>query len=543
MSQERFAEWVCNTFGPKAFRDLAFLAVLFAFVTVAYGPSLRHPPRADQWCYLADTVNDHTFRDTFRHTYSYNRTRLVAPGDTDLFRPVLFALLAAEKAALGGHFDYVQALGVGFHGAICVLLLVVLRQTAGLVRPPESKKEVGTSGSDWLMYGTVAFFALNPCVQELVIWGHLHGYLLFLLFLLGSISCVLRYAARGRAGKDVQWPLYGAWVLAALSAFTYELGQVYAVLAGLVLAAEAAPRVGKPQAFGTFAAFAAVLIGYQLANHIDQNVHQGQYQPENLHAAIVKEAATPATLTHSARYGVFTAVQPFFPSLVQTFYGGQRLQVLETVWTGSRLRVLTPTLAVSYATLLAGTVLGAAGLWRVGQSRARLICALPVALYAVYAAMNVLGRMNMRPHSWILSGNSYYTYFALLFALLAASAAWHATGAWAVNVRKGLAAGLVALAALGAEQVWQANTMVAREEREWTRALRAVQKFVDAHEDEPGFSFEIDYPSSDPVPVVHGERITRLVFAEWMSAPQPRYRIAIREGKAVPQPAPAQAAR
>ena len=200
MSQRRLAEWATGAFGPKALRDLGFLAVLFTFVAVAYGPSLRHPPRADQWCYLADTIEDHTFLDAFQRTYSYNRTRLTDPGDTDLFRPVLFALLAAEKAAFGGRFEYVQALGIGLHCAACALLLVLIRQTASFVRPVELKREPGTTAADWLTYGTVAFFALNPCVQELIIWGHLHGYLLFLLLVLGSMGCVLRCVQLGRTG-------------------------------------------------------------------------------------------------------------------------------------------------------------------------------------------------------------------------------------------------------------------------------------------------------------------------------------------------------
>ena len=120
--------------------------------------------------------------------------RRVAPGEgtSDM------GTLAAEKAAFEGRVWLPQALGIALHCAACALLLVLVRQIAGIVRP---RDETPSEAPDWFAYATVCFFALNPCVQELVIWAHLHGYLLFLLFVLGSISCLLRYATD--AGIDL----------------------------------------------------------------------------------------------------------------------------------------------------------------------------------------------------------------------------------------------------------------------------------------------------------------------------------------------------
>ena len=192
MIRQRLADWLSTPGGRERARDLCFLALLCAAVALTFGPSLKHPPRADQWCYLADVRDDHTFRDILRNSYSYNRTRVTGPGDTDLFRPVLFTILAAEKAAFDGRIWPPQAIGIVFHCILCVMLLVLQRRIARIVRPADRPGD----GPDWFTYGLVAFFALNPYTQELVIWAHLHGYLVFLLCVFDELSAQLRFRFR-----------------------------------------------------------------------------------------------------------------------------------------------------------------------------------------------------------------------------------------------------------------------------------------------------------------------------------------------------------
>ena len=223
--------------------DAVFAAGLAVLVWLAYGPSVRHAPRADQWAFLVDTLDEPTFAGTLRASYSYNRTRTIAPGDTDLFRPVLFAVLAAEKAAFGFDLAGPQYVGIGLHYGVCLLLFAVLRRIVG--RCP-------------LTYTVTLFFALNPAVQELVVWTHLHGYLLFLLLLLGAVYLLLA-GVDGDAVRPA--PLAGAWGLLLVASFTYEMGQFAAVLAGLYVAAAVAPRAGRLRAAGWFAAFAGRAAG------------------------------------------------------------------------------------------------------------------------------------------------------------------------------------------------------------------------------------------------------------------------------------------
>lgn len=513
-------------------RDLAFLGLLCAAIALSFGPALKHPPRADQWCYLADVRGDHTFVDLVRHSYSYNRTRITGPGDTDLFRPVLFVLLAAEKAAFEGRVAPPQVLGIVLHCAVCAIMFVLMRQARAIVRP-----DAPADAPDWFTYGAVAFFALNPYSQELAIWAHLHGYLLFLLCVFGSMSCLFKYASGGSA----KW-LAGAWALALVSAFTYELGQAFAVLAGASAAALAAPRVGTVRAVGIAVAFASVMGGYQVVNRIDAEYHRATYHPDDLKPAILGHAFSRATLSHSARYGTFTTVQPFFPALVQHSYAGQRLEVAEHFWrTRRHIKAPTPVTAVSVAVLAGCAGLGIVGmrhLVRDGSRAALVAFGLPAALYALYAAMTVLGRMNMRPGPHVLSANSYYTYTALAFLLVAASAVWPAAGPRADALRRWLGVGFVLLAAVGSERVWQANVMVAKLDRDWTVPLAAVQELVDKHRGEPDFTFEVDYAESDPTPSMHRMRLPNIVFAEWVRVHGAKYRVVIRDGKATAYPRP-----
>jgi hypothetical protein len=521
---------------PAVLVELGCAGLLAVLVWLAYAPSLKHAPRADQWCFLVDTLDDHTFLDTLRHSYSYNRTRRIAPGDTDLFRPVLFALLSAEKVFFEGDLGAAQAAGIVLHGVVCGLLVVLLRQITGLNGKDDSGRSLVTT---LLPYAVAALFALNPGVQELVIWTHLHGYLLFLVLLLGSVALLVRHASGSAAGTWRSPSLWGSWMLALFAAFTYELGQVYAVLAGLVLAAAVVNRAGRVRAAGLLTMFVVISVAYQGANAIDLRSHTGEFEPENNRRRVVEEAIGPATVEHSARFGVYTVVQPFFPTVPEHTFTGGRLHIAESLWTRHGRRNLGPAAVISALVFALAVGLALAGLTRIGRPEHRLrllVLSLFAALFAVYAGMNVLGRMNLRPVPEILASNSYYTYPALLFALLACFTAWSAAdlpAVWAVNARGVLLAGLVVLAVLGAEHVRRVNQDVTTCLAEVAKPIRTVNTFVRHHRHEPDFSFTIDHAASDRIIPVYGIPVTDVMFGRWMTAPSPKYRIAYRNGSVV----------
>ena len=529
----------------RRWADAGFSVVLVALVWTAYWSSLRHTPRSDHWCFLLDTIDRRDFADILAHTYSYNRTRLVCPGDADLFRPLLFALLAAEKALFGTHFWPSQAVGIALHCCVCLLLLALLRHVAALrvERPGAGGAPPGLLASlvaELLPYGVVLFFALNFSIQELVIWSHLHGYLLFLALVLGSLILLLRCVRRAEApGGGGRLALAGAWALALLSAFTYELGQVYAVLAGLFLAGSLHRRLGVRRSAVLAAAFGAILILYQTANVIDFLSHRGCFPEEHNGEKVMRSLLTADSLTNSARFVVFTTFQPFFPSQTRHWFGADRLGLTEWAWDGDLPGPSSPGAVLSWLVVGLAAALALAGLGRMARRRqTALIMVFFVAfgLYGAYVAANALGRMNLRPDPSYLGLNSYYVYPALLFALTAGGAAWEAlgrTGRLAVCGRGALLLGLAVLSLTGAAGVRQVNRELAGCMKGLRQSTQALNRFVERHRGEPDFSLGIDYDASDPDGACGGVPLTTILFKRWMTAAEPKYVVALRDGAVI----------
>lgn len=528
--------------------DLSFRALMVLAIVLAYYPSLKHPPRADHWCYLNDMMDHHGVIDAIESSYSYTRTRQTLPGDCDLFRPVLFALLAVERALFEGDLPSIQLIGIALHSGNCLLLLTLLRRIEFIVQSSRNRAANGTSepySPGFLPYAMTGFFALSAAIVEMVIWSHLHGYLLFVSLLLGSAILLLRHVSGTRAGEFTCWNLWGAWWLAFASAFTYELGQLYAALAGMFLAAFVRPRKGVVRAAALLFAFVGVMLAYQAINKHDYRLHRGQYAPDNHLIAIKHEIYKVPTLTHTVRFALYTTVQPFCPSILYTWMSGDRVNVGEALWyepLSKRCGVLEAGFGCELAVIIAFAFAGFWGLMQRGNRLPRLILGLLVATGSAYAAMNILGRMNLRPGRDCLCSNSYYTYTGLLFGVMvcftllqgvarlksvAAAAAW-----------KIMLVGLVALTIYGGIKVRLVNKRLANMMLEMSAPIRAVHKFVKQHRHEPDFSMAIEYKTSDPVPGRYGKHVTDMIFRRWIAA-NAKYRIAIRHRAAVVVAAPA----
>ncbi len=522
-----------------------FPVVLLVVIVATYAPALEHMPRADQWGYLLDTLDEHGFVETFASTYSYNRTRQVAPGDTDLFRPLLFLLLAAEKACFGTNFVGVQATGIALHFLVSWLFCLLLRRIAqsSLLAPRVRSRSEWTAITQLMPYVLTIFFAVNFSVQELVIWSHLHGYLLFLLFVLGSMLVVVDHVNGNESKRRLAW----AWLLALLSAFTYELGQFYAVLAGVLAAAhQARPSICRRAA--VLAAFAAILVIYQAADRVDRYAHRGRFLEEDTRARMLERLLTPQTAENTARFVTYTTVQSFFPSAARWWLWGGRLNILEACDRPDLYTGLEPKLLLSYAVAASFAMFCAFGLVRslVRRHASRLlILLLPLSLYALYAAMAVLGRMNLRPSAESLTPNSYYCYTALVLALLAAWVCWQGlrpvvhsgtcareSSPWREMLRarnaRGILAGavlvgLLALSGISAVRVHGVADKIRLQESELRALINGIREFVQSHGAEPGFSFAFDADNSDAVDSPHSIPAPVVLFRRWLNPHEPKY--------------------
>lgn len=491
---------------------------LASAVWAAYAPSLRQTPRWDQWWYLADTYGHDEFVDLLSRTYSWNRTcpRIAFKRDTGLFRPVLFAVLAAEKAWLDPRQELVQAVGVVLHMAVCALAYCVLRELHRAARRRDidggptgaaSAEERGggpfPSASAVLSFAATAFFALSPFVLMKVVWAHIHGYLLFDALLLAALLAELKRI--GASGSRRTRLLWTSWGLLAVAGFTYEMGQFAAVLFALHALAvrSAAGDVGAGVRAGLL--FLAIPILYQVASREDLRVHLAAGSCGKPNQEVWAARFLRNTPESSAKYLVYTTLQPWIPGAFESTHDpAEVVGIPETLWgdltdpvrrSWWRIAALGCLLAAAAAVAVR---IGRSGTLRDGTRAAT--AALCVALYALYAGIIVVGRWNPRPDYVV--AHSYVTYFALLSFLIAVQAA--ATGAFPVDrrgnlARLGLAAVLLALAAYGSSSLHDANVAATESFDLWRRQSLALRSFVREHESEPGFSFEVDTLTSLPV--------------------------------------------
>jgi len=144
--------------------------------------------------------------------------------------------------------------------------------------------------------------------------------------------------------------------------------------------------------------------------------------------------------------------------------------------------------------------------------------------------------MNVRPEPDTLSRNSYYAYPALLLALAAGFTAWQGAGRAGragAACRGGLVLGLTALSAVGGFQVWRVNGMLSAELRPIRMTTGALNHFIARHRGEPGFSLEIAYGRSDAQIRIDCVPVTTILFNRWMTVRQPKYLLALCDGRVV----------
>jgi hypothetical protein len=527
-----------------------FLVLTFVGIAWTYAPTLGYMPRADQWAFLVDTMDEEDFAGILAKSYSYSRTRKVAPGDTDLFRPMLFAVLALEKAWFGNTFVLWQALGIGLHCVVVGLTFLLLLQLGSLncrERPNDRGTSLLPQARSFLVYTLVTFFAFNFSIQELVAWHHLHGYLLFVIFVVASFLALLRYAdiAENVPGKGRAW-LVSAWCLVLLAAFTYELGQLYAVVVGVFLVGLAACRGQLLPGLLQGLAFAGILLIFQGANIGDKLLHQGEFTPENPLPEILHHAWSADTLHHTARFLAFTILQPFFPAAPKWRVEAGRITLSEP--SADILELSGWRSAVSLATagmFLMLTLWGCLHLVRARRTRALLVCLVPLSLFALYTTVNVLGRMNQRPGTGILTGNSYYAYMNLLFFLIAAFISWQSIPQltylrWC-NMEAlpivFLVAGLAVLSWLGSGRIHRITGRISDQERPFREQVQALEQFVKSHREEPNFSFTFDLPPDARIVICSGIPYPVVLYKRWLNHARPHYVLTLMPGKVVSQTA------
>jgi hypothetical protein len=529
---------MCWPFSRKLWIEFIPISVLFLLLWFAYYPSLAHMPRADQGNYLADTIDDTDFYSTLRHTYSYNRTRITAPGDVALFRPVLFGFLALEKAFFGNNFSYWQVTGILLHFVIVFLVFELMYYfsiyAGGQIEPYESSA-LDNFAVKLLPFVLSLYFALNFALQEMVIWTHIHGYMLFVVFALGAILMSYRIISDDQLLRRSKTLLFlGAWCLTLLATFTYELGQFFSLLLGFFIGVGLYRKDKLKQSLVYVGLFASIGVIYQVANLADMKLHSGQFNTDIDFKMVLKEFFHIESLQNVRRFIKFSVFQPFFPSLAELSFGGERLHIsyrLERLVNYKDLVYFV----LSFAVVSFWIFVSAAAMrtFRSTAKRASILLMVVLAgTFFFYACLIVLGRMNMRPHPGLLNSSGYYNYISILLFVLISHLLFVGGGSLRIwqhrrYISITFLAALVLLSLYNTQKVRHANEMIAEYYRPVRVAADGVSAFVEKKKDEKDFSLAFDLAASDSLPTWHGIPMTTVLFRQHENNFNPKYVVEI----------------
>lgn len=501
--------------------SLVFIALLIA---IFYAPSLSHLPRSDHWAYLVDTFEQTGVWDTFKHTYTYNRTRLMAPGDTALFRPVLFFILALEKGVLGNHFEWIQATGILLHLLVIFLLFIIFNQIRKLLNIERDSKKDLVFNILGLLF--IAFYALNFAFTEIVIWMHLHGYLVFHVFTLLSFVLILKYISLPNDKRFLAFIIPAAiWFLQLLATFTYEYGQIVSVLTGVFFFFTLLRKKGWIKGVATAFPFIAIPFIYQYINLIDLKMHQMSYRTDITLGAVLRQAIDFATFEHTLRLFGYFIVHPFFPSLaILTFTSRVVIGELR----GDNLSLLAIPSAVVFAAWVFVIFFGVKELIKRRPQLLNYFTIFLLFVFLGYFGLIVFGRLNMRPGFGVITTSTYYVYYPLCYVvILTFILCGHVILSDIFNrsrfskfIRASLYYGIPVVISLSLININKINTSFAKADAPYRWVVSKIQKFVDKH---PNVKLSFDLEHSDGIMQGHGIPITTVLFRKYEDNRNPDY--------------------
>ncbi len=131
------------------------LAFILAIVTIVYYPTLSHLLRGESYLYFVETMDDTSLSAMITNWWNYESVRTIAPGDTMMFRPLLFISLAFEKVYFG--LDY--------FGWRLVAMLIHLTTVACLFRLLWKFKPGILATLMTILFGT-SYLALSTMLYE-----------------------------------------------------------------------------------------------------------------------------------------------------------------------------------------------------------------------------------------------------------------------------------------------------------------------------------------------------------------------------------------
>jgi hypothetical protein len=396
------------------------LLVLLTVTLYIYGPSLNNPPKADQWGFLLENYNSSSCLTEIRHSYSYNRTTSVAPGDRILFRPVLFFFLSVVDCFGRTSLPFVQSFGLILHFFITFLTFLILEKVLRSIGTYDDRK-----GPLPFIFALTFSLVIASCPSfiEQVIWAHIHAYLLSTLLVLVAFFICVRERKRLSSVE-----LSTLFLLCLVSCFCYE-GNLFLPfwIVFLIFLDGWQTHSRIMVSIRRAIPFLMIFPGYVFVSLWDAKVHS--VSPGDLVRESPIHASIGTTLFNYLRFARYTMWDPLFSSMMNhTDYQG-RLLVHELHHNFLYLFATVVLLAT-----LVGIVIWAVDRCYRSMSNARVndwgprlaMLYAPASLWLFsYGTLNVVGRLNPHPGPAVLDTNSYYTYIPTLITLVILAPAFY----------------------------------------------------------------------------------------------------------------------
>lgn len=509
-----------------------FLFLAIAFINFfAFYPSFSHAARADQTILLIETADIDHFSDLVSYTYSYPRHRVINSGDSFLFRPVLYVLFALEKWFFGFNFTYWQVTGFLLHLFVVWQLLKVLF----LIR------------ASFLAGFFVLGFSVSYIAQEMVIWHHISGYLLCLIFLLEALYFFIRYLHEDRKSF---WRLVMIAGYLTLACFTYELGVICAFFfASALLFCKKGPVTSRFPWKEMAVLFAPIVI-YACVNFLDyvaanQTMSMGGSLEKHPHFTnFVLSSLSVLALT------LFGGSLPYFISILP----GIRLVLLPLRWEDVFMNKEMGGLGCSLNTVLVSLIVLALGWGIIQWTRNKISNGGALkrvdglqkenTLVVIFITTSILlsyvfviaARSSLHWRDAYFSSSLYNFYITGLFLTISLYCLFslyfdHLAQDKEFSV---LVVTIFCLSSLlNATKVCQMYIAMKNAQEPWGLYIKRLERFINAHKHEPGFSYYLlqrpdggitDFTIGSPQEGHWREGdASDLFFRKYVNADNPRY--------------------
>ena len=489
------------TLARQALLDWRVGAVVLGLIAaVVYWPAMNRVFAADQLWYFAEVGRHDSLTAGLRHV-DYALSRVYWKGDDLLYRPFLFVWLAVANRLFGYHHIWWNVANVVIHTGVAVALLRLL---------------LAIQPSLLALPAAALFIVLEP-PMELVLWNHLGGYLLACLFM----AIGLRSFVRLMNGSTTSYGSFAAaFMLACLS---YEAMVPIAAAAALIVVVKQRRGWRDGRAALLFAPVGgyAVLYAFHAMHaprlrYVDRADGHEPFELANIGSILdgmrrmlegwSRELAMPTALRLWAAP---------FERFAKDFH---------IAWT-------EPSDIANAVVVVLGLIVLARSV-----SRARLRQSAPLVLLLVLAVLAYTFIIAFGRSADEVGAITYYSY---VFSVLAVPLvfAFVDFDRMTQGMRTAAMSLLCAFAIVHATGTLANAREVGRANRLASLFLTRVARFVDAHRDEPGFSFAIEphaesvdpvvgllvgYPG-DPGARMLSRRATEILFAPDYSHRNPKY--------------------